>query len=356
MIKSKYPIIDAHVHVHPNDLESIGQIVQMVQDADYRAINMLGMTSFKTEACANNISCLLLKKLLPGRVYAFGSFHYPDNGIDLDVDLADYARTLLSMGFDGIKLLEGKPTVRKRINVPLNDSYYDSFYEFAEQNQIPILFHVNDPANFWDREHIPPLALERGNFYGDGTYPSKEEIYGEVDRILEAHPHLNVIWAHFYFLSEEMERARHFLDTYPESRFDITPGPEMYFDFSRHPAEWKEFFETYSSRIILGTDNYNPTWKERINGMTEFLETDCGAIPFFGKTIHGIGLSETHLKNIYEDNFMSFIGGKEPKPVDMELLEEEFSLVEKMAYRSRHKSVILDELTQLRKLQADCIR
>ena len=53
---------------------------------------------------------------------------------------------------------------------------------------------------------------------------------------------------------------------------------------------------------------------------------------------------------------MSFIGGKEPKPVDMELLEEEFSLVEKMAYRSRHKSVILDELTQLRKLQADCIR
>lgn len=117
------------------------------------------------------------------------------------------------------------------------------------------------------------------------------------------------------------------MDTYPESRFDITPGPEMYFDFSRYPAEWKEF-----------------------------LETDCGAIPFFGKTIHGIGLSETHLKNIYEDNFMSFIGGKEPKPVDMELLEEEFSLVEKMAYRSRHKSVILDELTQLRKLQADCIR
>lgn len=162
MIDSKYPIIDAHVHVHPSGKEDIKQIVDMYRDADYQAINMLGMTSFKPEACANNISCLLLKKLLPGKVYAFGSPHYPDFGIDLDVDMAEYARKLLNMGFDGIKLLEGKPTSRKRIDIPLDDPYYDSFYQFAEENQIPILFHVNDPANFWDKDKVPPLAVQRG--------------------------------------------------------------------------------------------------------------------------------------------------------------------------------------------------
>lgn len=140
------------------------------------------------------------------------------------------------------------------------------------------------------------------------------------------------------------------MDAHPNSSFDITPGTEMYFDFSQNPKEWNTFFEKYSDQIVLGTDNWNPQWKERINGMTEFLETTRSDIPFFGKTIHGIGLSEKALNKIYRENFLKFIEHKRPKSVNMELVEEEFELVRKMAFRSEHKSVILHELKELREM------
>lgn len=350
MINSRHSIIDAHVHVRPNRRQDIADIVNMLEDAGYRAINMLGMTSFNPEYGANNLSCLLLKKQFPGKVYAFGSLHYPDNGVDPDADPKAYAQFLMEAGFDGIKMLEGKPAVRRRTDIPLNDKYYDSFYDWLEENSIPILFHVNDPANFWDRDTVPPLAVERGDFYGDGTCPSKEEIYGEAEAILKAHPNLKVIWAHFYFLSEEFERAGSFLDTWPNSLFDITPGPEMFFDFSQNPKKWKGFFEKYHDRIIFGTDNYNPQWKNRVNGMTEFLETDNPAIPFFGKTIHGIALSDAILKDIYVNNFMRFMNDRTPQPVNLSMWEEECALVKKIAFRSIHKTVILEELAGLKEM------
>jgi hypothetical protein len=322
----------------------------MCEEADYRAVNVLGMTAFKPEYAANNISCLLLKKLLPNKVYAFGSLHYPDHGVDLDVNPAVYAQFLLDVGFDGIKMLEGKPSVRRRTDMPLNHAYYDSFYHYLEEKNVPILFHVNDPANFWDRENIPPLAVERGDFYGDGKCPSKEAIYHEVDAIIDAHPKLKIIWAHFYFLSEDLERAAHFLDAHPGSYFDITPGPEMFFDFSKNLLDWRNFFEKYSNRIIFGTDNYNPQWRDRVDGMVEFLETDSSTIPFFEKTIRGMSLSDSVLKNIYADNFMNFMNHQSPKEVDSGLLEQEFRLVEKMAWRSVHKTTVLEDLVDLREI------
>jgi predicted TIM-barrel fold metal-dependent hydrolase len=350
MIKSDYPIIDAHVHVWKSGRQGITDVVSMVEEARYDAVNAAGLTSFKPESAANNIACLLLKKLLPGKAYSFGSLHYPDNGADSGIDPAAYARFLMDAGFDGIKMLEGKPTARKRIGIPLCDKYYSSFYSYVEQNDIPILFHVNDPANFWDAEKVPPLAVERGNFYGDGTFPSKEAIYSEAETILETYPNLRVIWAHFYFLSENIERAARFLDSYPNSRLDITPGPEMYFDFSANVKGWRKFFEKYNEKIILGTDNPNPQWRERINGMTAFLETDAEDIPFFGGTIKGIALPESMLNNIYGANFAKVMRGQKPKPVNVGQLEREFLLVEKLTHRSAHKSAILQELAELKEL------
>ena len=70
---------------------------------------------------------------------------------------------------------------------------------YLEENEIPLLMHVNDPHNFWDPETAPPLARQNGWFYGDGTYSTHEELYEQVYAILAKHPTLCVTFAHFFY-------------------------------------------------------------------------------------------------------------------------------------------------------------
>ena len=105
---------------------------------------------------------------------------------------------------------EGKPTLRKAIGQPLDSPVYDAYYAFCEAQSFPILFHVGDPPDLWDSEKVPEWARRRGWFYGDGTYPALETLYGEVDGILDKFPTLHIILAHFYFGSYDIERAARF--------------------------------------------------------------------------------------------------------------------------------------------------
>ena len=45
-------------------------------------------------------------------------------------------------GFDGIKMLDGKPGVRRRQNLPLDAPNYDKMFDYAQRTQFPILYHI----------------------------------------------------------------------------------------------------------------------------------------------------------------------------------------------------------------------
>ena len=58
---------------------------------------------------------------------------------------------LMTMGCDGIKMLEGKPNVRKEYPVPdFDDEIWEEYWDVLEKRQIPVYMHVNDPEEFWD--------------------------------------------------------------------------------------------------------------------------------------------------------------------------------------------------------------
>ncbi len=54
------------------------------------------------------------------------------------------------MGFDGVKMMEGKPNRRKLLARRLDDPIFDGYYRFAEENGVPLTLHLADPAYFWD--------------------------------------------------------------------------------------------------------------------------------------------------------------------------------------------------------------
>jgi predicted TIM-barrel fold metal-dependent hydrolase len=320
-----YEVINAHTHVR-NSLNSALNLGAMLEANGLAALNVASMSDWRGDRLATNALALWLKALYPGRIYALGGLHYAIEGLPAPADASAQAAELVALGFDGAKMIEGKPTAYKAIGKPLDDPFHAPLYAACQAAGLPILMHIADPDELWDRERLPAWALERGWFLGDGTFPTKEQLYAEVDHILETFPDLKVILAHFYFLSNEPERAARFLERFPNASFDITPGGEMYAAFSQAPDEWRAFFQQHRARILLGTDNGGGSeypdsegWASagrRIAEIRRYLETEDAFEGFVeGATVHGLGLDEATVAAICGGNWRR-IAGAMPRPVD----------------------------------------
>lgn len=331
-------LIDCHVHHCGSSF--IPDVVSLMDRINIEAINVVSTPH--PELLSLNPQGLEFKARYPQRVYLFGSLDYSEMLLQghFPSNLADQVDTLQTLGCDGVKMVEGKPLARKLLPLPPFDGpdYQDLFAEL-EARRLPLLFHVADPEEFWDAEEIPAWARARGWFYGDDpAVPAKEELYTEVNHILERYPSLRVILAHFYFLSADLPRASTLLDAYPNVHLDICPGSEMYTNFSRQPEETREFFLTYQDRIIYGTDTGSAglSGENRLDMEREvathwymhmFLETE-GPFPApstFSQTestLTGIGLPEDVLRKIYHENFRR-LAGTAPAPLNRPAAYEE---------------------------------
>jgi predicted TIM-barrel fold metal-dependent hydrolase len=234
------------------------------------------------------------------------------------------------MGCDGIKMLNGKPDYRKASGLALDCVIYDDYFARLEERGFPVLWHVNDPEEFWYPEQAPEWAKGPGWLY-DHTFPSNESIYGECQRVLEKHPNLKIIFAHFYFLSDDLPRAAALLDRFPNVCFDLAPGIEMLHNFSKRPQEARDFFLRYQDRIIFGTDFAPGGQLSRIWVVRNFLETDeefhvPTDEPLFWPDhrtmIRGIALPEKALRKVYAENYRRLVSSA-PQPLDRHLVMTE---------------------------------
>ncbi len=261
-----HKIIDGHIH-YMLDLEP-DALVKFMDETGMDAANLASISHGTRLSCT--LDALTLKALYPGRFYVCGSLdpcEYYRGGEDMGARLASYARRLISCGCDGIKLLEGKPQLRRALPVPDFDAKcWEAFWTFMEETQTPLLWHVNDPEEFWDKSKIPLWAAKLGWEYDD-TYINNEAQYAQVLTVLEHHPKLRVTFAHMFFLSAQLSRLSAILDRFANVMVDLTPGIEMYENLSRDAHETRSFFEKYHDRIIYGTSPID-VWELRgVDGM-----------------------------------------------------------------------------------------
>jgi len=339
-----FPVVDCHIHYgHPAFMKGLVDILDE---------NRIGKCNIVCTPHRRRLSlvpdALHLKAHYPERVYVFGGldisalFMLPDT---CGAYFANYVDKLVGMGCDGIKMIEGKPDMRKMLPIPAFDSpVYEPYWARMEEIRLPIVFHVNDPEEFWDAALVPDWATQQGWFYGDGSYVNNETQYNEVLNVLRRHPGLKVIFAHFFFLSNQLERLAGYLDEFPNIHVDLTPGIEMYHHFSRKPEVVRDFFIKYQERILYGTDigakallaatgeGIEPEdSKMRVDLVRGFLERE-GVFQFdsekgylFGKFaggFQGIHLPEEALMKIYHQNFER-LAGKKPNPVKAEAIIQE---------------------------------
>ncbi len=320
-------LVDSHVHIM--NYKSLDFLDSYLKDYGLDKINVVSLACRDETEITQNILCALFKLKHPEKVYIYGSLMYPyyplDDKIPDNYNFVDQVKILMDIGFDGIKMLEGKPILRKKIGVPLDSPIFDDYYSYLEEQEIPIIFHAADPETFWNKDTAPEFSFEQGWFYGDGTFPEKETIYKEIDGILNKFPRLRISFAHFYFLSNYLERAEAFLDKWENVSLDITPGREMYDNFSKRASEWKDFFIKYQDRIIFGTDMEDSMFQggpsDIINTIRRFIETD-DKFQNWGFGINGLGLDKATIDKIYYKNFESY-AGITPKRINVEKLLKE---------------------------------
>lgn len=308
-------LADIHVHMSEPEYEKCEKFLDLMAEQD---VTDLALQALSYHSVAYNVAMLYWKNTYKKiRIAAFGMPHNLDFYRNIPFELQ--AKALIDMGCDGIKLMFD-PGTRKKLGYGINNIRYEKMFTYLEENNIPVLIHVNDPEEYWIPRELSDTAKQRGWGYFEEGFLSKQEIYDETFKMLDRHPRLRVTFAHFFFLSNFIDEATRVMETYPNVNFDLTPGWEMFLGFSKDIDAWQAFFEKYSDRILYGTDsnNYkdiNPQIHQLVrmgisHDKTEFIMPAYRALP-----IKGLDLSEETLDKIIHKNYVKFVG--EPKPVDM---------------------------------------
>jgi predicted TIM-barrel fold metal-dependent hydrolase len=339
------PIIDAHVHF--GDVRLTSEVLELMDSTGVDQLNLV--CTPRPEIVNLNPQGLYFKACHPDRVFMFGSLDYsgfvgPADPA-LTLPLVEQVDRLIALGCEGIKMVEGKPEARKRIGLPFDGGVYADYFARAAERGVPILWHVGDPEEFWDWDRLPQWAKDHGWFY-DENAPALESLYSEVGNVLARNPTLTVIFAHFYFLSAQLPRAAELLDRYPNVNLDITPGVEMFHNFTANFDAARDFFARYQDRIIFGTDSgaqemiagephvNMDVGQGRIWMVRNYLETgevfdvpyDPLMTPDDRPAIRGMALPEEILAKIYTANFQR-LAGAAPKVLDMDLVNQELERI-----------------------------
>lgn len=345
-MKYSRDVIDSHYHIHTlyggKDGEFWRNMEEYQSSRGFRAVNLAAMPLVDYDASQNMISALYKMKH-PG-TYAHGGLTYdtypvPDK-MPEGMDFLTQYKELMEIGFDGIKVLETKTAELKIMDRPICDEVYEEFFAAAERDQTHFIWHVADPETNWDREKILPEFIEAGWFYGDGTYPTQEEIFRQVYAVLDRHPKLNVTFAHFFFRSHFPEQLEAMFEKYPNVNVDLTPGREMYEAFGERRTYFRDFFTRYADRIEYGTDAHDVKPLEynymRSDIVYRFVTTD-EVLEGWDYRFQGLKLDNDAADKILCGNFVRRVS-EVPKPINKAALK---------AYIAKYRHLIRDE--ELRK-------
>ena len=320
MKSGTYELIDNHVHLFRADH----------LDPLLRDIDKTGIAKFCIQITGRDIGdptgeqfplARLAQQRRPDKVFIFGGLDFSGmfdrHASTPDIPFETQLDRLIGSGYDGLKLLCGKPNHRQSINVPLDGEVFTPMLHKLESTGFPVLWHVSDPPEFWSEQTVPLWAKAQGWWYPPGT-PSKAQIDAEFANLLSRHPRLRLIRPHFAFRGDRLDEAAELLNRYPNLMLDLAPGIEMYHHFTAQHERAKAFFVRYFDRIIFGSDLGLPCgWHpDRAAFVLRFLESndlfDPPDDPCFQPDdrpkVRGLGLSRAEVEAITCFNFVRVVG------------------------------------------------
>jgi predicted TIM-barrel fold metal-dependent hydrolase len=203
----------------------------------------------------------------------------------------------------------------------VDDPIFDPIYEYLTARDLTLLTHIAEPLDCWLplRPGSPHYGYYSANpewhMFGRTDVPSHGDLMAARDRVLEKHPALRHVGAHFGSLEYDLGEVGARLDRFPNFAVDISA---RLVDLVRHPADTvRAFFDHYRDRIIFGTDI---VMRVRPSQMSEAQRLDAlsalersyqshfayfdtaGPVDVRGYAATGINLAPTILDRFYHEN------------------------------------------------------
>jgi hypothetical protein len=327
------PLTDGHVH-----LRRVCEAESLAAKLEAVGVARAGIACQDQELTTNsNPAGFILKARHPERFFLLAGLEHAHHLHEADhaLPLARQPSLLHALGADGIKLLASKPTRRRALGEPLDGPYFSEFFAECVRLDLPLLWHVADPEEFWEPEELPAWAKQQGWGY-DSRFPAKEDLYRETENVLHRHSCLRVVLPHFYFLSADLPRAEALLTRYPNIHLDLAPGIELYYNLSRDIKISREFFIRFSDRILFGTDILSTHSLQEVRhraGIVSRFLTEGNSFrvpegadfllgPPSGGEIRGLGLPQEALDMIMAGNFQRLFGDS-PRALNVPRVREE---------------------------------
>ena len=119
-------IIDCHVHMGGIETEE-----GMLAVCDAAGIDKVCLVSIQNQAAGSGLpQSLYMKAMHPGLFFVFAGLNHAEKlteGKAKTPSLAEQADRFVEIGCDGIKMIEGKPTSRQQMDMPVTDPYFADY-------------------------------------------------------------------------------------------------------------------------------------------------------------------------------------------------------------------------------------
>ena len=172
-------------------------------------------------------------------------------------DTVGYIKKCIEAGARGVKIWKNIGMNLKNETgqyIMADDPVFTPILEFLEKEKIPLLAHLGDPLKRWLHKYLNPEV------------PSYEQQIVARDRILERHPGLIFIGAHFGSMEWNFAEVAKRLDKFPNFYIDISSRFDYIIEQTLKDRNIViDFFRTYQNRILYGSDffvfpHYSRRW------------------------------------------------------------------------------------------------
>jgi len=330
---ARFPAIDVHAHLilgrdnPPPDEASMRQIMDWMDELNLQTLlNLTGGFGDKLVESIDFLRGYSPEKFVVCTQPDFGRVSEPD----YPQWQADQMAEAKAAGAVGLKILKtlGLYLREEGKLVTVDDPRFDPMWAACGEVGLPVFIHVSDPDAFFDpitpeNERWEELAAHPDwSFYGD-QFPSKKEILDARNRVIERHPNTQFVCLHFGNHPEDLNDVAGCLERYPNMHVEMAARLG---ELGRQPRASRRFFETYSDRILFGTDaiplpagaNYPQQTLEPemyrcyfrfLETADEYFDYSAAPTPPQGRwKIHGINLPEEILRKVYHDNAAKILG------------------------------------------------
>ncbi len=291
-----------NVHEHVQDMKSIGALLPAMDQNGIGKSLLMGSSWFTvtmndrvgfTRYDENNEELVRIAQRYPQRFEAWPTIN-PRDPMKLEK-----IRGLIQRGATGVKLYLGHGYVRKDTGdymfhtMAMDDPEMFPLYEYWEDNNVPLCFHVN---------------------------PHKPGFADEFIEVLGNFPNLKINAPHFMLSSIKSTRLMEYLDTFPNLYSDISFGHDTFLiaglkRISEDPDKFRALFNRYPNRFMFGTDlvmtnipsKTVPWFTERARAYYDMLTKKKYTTPFIPDiTLRGLELRGPLLDNILYRNYERF--------------------------------------------------